>query len=81
MPVWFRNGDLPFAARAWQGVEAAVWSITTSEPGFTVPDTLEHWGALARAVLRLAGDLYPVLVKNGVPSIEGPFDVVEIPWP
>jgi hypothetical protein len=81
MPMWFRNGDLPFAARTWEGVEAAVRSIISTEPGFTVPDTLEHWGALARAVLRLAADLYPVLVSNGAPSIEGPFDVVHIPWP
>ncbi len=81
MPMWFRNGDLPFAARAWEGVEAAVRSITTTRSGFAVPDTLEHWGALARAVLRLAGDLYPVLVSSGAPSIEGPFDVALIPWP
>lgn len=81
MPWWFRNGDLPFAGRTWAGVEAAILAITTSQSGFAVPDTLAHWGALARAVLRLAGDLYPVLVHSGAPSIEGPFDVVQIPWP
>jgi hypothetical protein len=81
MPWWFRNGDLPFAGRAWAGVEAAILAITTSQSGFGVPDTLDHWGALARAVLRLAGDLYPVLVNSGAPSIEGPFDVAQIPWP
>lgn len=81
MPWWFRNGDLPFAGRAWAGVEAAILAITTSQSEFAVPDTLDHWSALARAVLRLAGDLYPVLVNSGVPSIEGPFDVVQIPWP
>lgn len=81
MPWWFRNGDLPFASRAWEGVELAIRSITSTEPGFTAPNSLEHWEALAKAVLRLAGDLYPLLVNNGVPSIEGPFDVFSIPWP
>jgi hypothetical protein len=80
IPMWFRNGDLPFAARAWEAVEAAVRGVTSIQ-GFTVPDSLDHWGVLAQAVLRLAGDLYPVLVKDGVPSIEGPFDVVTLPWP
>jgi hypothetical protein len=77
MPWWF----LPFAGRAWASVEAAILAITTSQSGFAVPDTLDHWGALARAVLRLAGDLHPVLVISGAPSIEGPFDVVQVAWP
>jgi hypothetical protein len=42
------------------------------QSGFTFPDTLEHWGAFARAVLRLAGDPYPILVNDGAPSIERP---------
>jgi hypothetical protein len=82
-PVWFRNGQLAFSARAWHGLTWAIGDITRNlgGQGFRLPSDLRGWELLADAMVRTNGRLYALLMSRGEPTIEGPFLKRSIPWP
>jgi hypothetical protein len=45
LPVWFRDGQLAFSARAWQGLTWAISDIVQNlrGSGFRLPDDLRQW--------------------------------------
>lgn len=83
LPVWFRNGQLAFSARAWHGLTWAIGDITRNlgGQGFRLPSDLDGWELLADAMVRTNGRLYALLMSRGEPTIEGPFFKRSIPWP
>jgi hypothetical protein len=83
LPVWFRNGQLAFSARAWHGLTWAIADITRNlgGQGFRVPSDLRGWEILADATVRTNGRLYAILMSKGEATIEGPFSKRSIPWP
>lgn len=83
LPVWFRNGQLAFSARAWTGLTWAINDVTQNlrGSGFRVPDDLHKWEMLADALVRTNGRLYSLLMTHGEPTIEGPYHKTSIPWP
>lgn len=79
-PYWFRNGDLAVAAQTWAGLQAAVAGIV-GMPRFDLPDGLDGYEALARALVRVSGMLYPVLYRGGAPLIGGRVITRPVGWP
>lgn len=83
IPVWFRNGQLAFAARTWDALMLAIGDITADlrRAGFSLPDDLAKWEELADTLVRTNGRLYALLSTRGAPGIEGPYRKTSIPWP
>jgi hypothetical protein len=83
LPIWFRNGQLAFSARAWQALTWAIGDITQNlrGSGFALPDDLGKWEQLADTLVRTNGRLYALLSTGGAPTIEGPYRKTSIPWP
>jgi hypothetical protein len=83
LPIWFRNGQLAFSARAWQGLTWAIADITQNlrGAGFRLPDDLRRWEQLADALVRTNGHLYALLNTSGAATIEGPYRKTSIAWP
>ncbi len=83
IPVWFRNGELAFAARTWAGLVFAVADITQNlrGSGFGLPDDLGKWEQFADALVRTNGRLFALLSTRGAPTIEGPYKKTAVPWP
>ena len=82
-PMWFRNGEVAFSARAWEGLRLAMVDITQNlrGRGFRPPDDLDRWAALAEGIVRTNGWLFALLNTRGVPTIEGPYPKMTIAWP
>ena len=53
-PHWFRNGDLAFSARPWEGMRDAVNSLRGDlrHCGLKAPEDLRLWNALAKTIVR-----------------------------
>lgn len=83
LPFWFRNGQLAFSARVWQGLTLAIGDVTQNlgGSGFALPDDLQRWEDLADTLVRTNGRLYSLLGTRGAPAIEGPYRKTSIPWP
>jgi hypothetical protein len=79
-PMWFRNGDLPFAFPVQATLELLIQELV-KPPGFGVSHDLDGWDRLSRMILRLTGDLYRGLLQRGDPPIEGPYPTKRLPWP
>lgn len=83
MPFWFRNGQLAFSSRAWEGLRLAISDVAVNlgSLGFALPDDLGRWEQLADALVRTNGRLFALLSTEGVPAIEGPYRKTSIAWP
>lgn len=83
MPFWFRNGQLAFSSRAWEGLRLAISDVTVNlrSLGFALPDALRKWEQLADALVRTNLRLFALLSTRGVPAIEGPYRKTSIAWP
>jgi hypothetical protein len=83
VPMWFRNGQLVFSARACAALTWAIGDITQNlrGSGFGLPDDLDRWEQLADTLVRTNGRLFALLNTRGVPTIEGPYRKTSIPWP
>ena len=53
-PHWFRNGDLAFSARPWEGMRDAVNSLRGDlrHRGLKAPEDLRLWNALGKTIVR-----------------------------
>ena len=82
-PHWFRNGDLAFSARPWEGLRDAVNSLRKDlrNRGLKAPEDLDLWASLAKTIVSTVGSLYAVLATKGDPLIEGPYRIEKLPWP
>ena|ERR1022692_2852246 len=82
-PHWFRNGDLAFSARPWEGLRDAVNSLRGDlrHRGLKSPEDLRLWSALAKTIVTTVGDLYGILGTQGAPLIEGPYVTESLAWP
>lgn len=83
MPFWFRNGQLAFSSRAWEGPRLAVSDVTVNLRSleFALPDDLGKWEQFADALVRTNGRLFALLSTGAVPAIKGPYRKTSIAWP
>lgn len=80
LPFWLRNGDLPFFAAVWNGIEEALNGIV-KRPGFRTPTTIDGWETIARTFVRTTSDVYRSLCTAGAPTIGGKPIVCSVVWP
>ena len=80
LPFWLRNGDLPFFAPIWNGIEEAA-RLIMEYPGYRAPNTLKDWERVARTLIVPTSQFYRVMYGAGAPLIGNKVHVVSLPWP